>query len=63
VWLDNNTGKSVFAAALFHAFTNVSGVMFSKFYDPRVTGIIVACAAAIITVVWGRGVGSRQEFT
>ena len=51
VWLYNNTGKSVFAAALFHAFANVSGVTFSNYYDPRITGLIVAFAAAIVTVV------------
>ena len=53
VWLYNNTGKSVFAAVLFHAFTNVSGITFSHAYEPRITGLIVAGAAAIVTVVWG----------
>lgn len=53
VWLYNNTGKSVFAAALFHATTNVSGITFANYYDPRLTGLIVACAAAIVTVRWG----------
>ncbi len=53
VWLYNNTGKSVFAAALFHAFTNASGITFSNYYDPRITGLIVAFTAAIVTVIWG----------
>jgi ABC-type Mn2+/Zn2+ transport system permease subunit len=53
VWLCNNTGKSVFAAALFHATTNVSGITFSSYYDPRITGLIVAVAPAIVTVLWG----------
>jgi uncharacterized protein len=53
VWLYNNTGKSVFAAALFHAFTNVSGITFANYYDPMITGLIVTSAAAIITAVWG----------
>ena len=53
VWLYNNPGKSVFATSLFHAFTNVSGVTYSNYYDPRITGLIVAFAAAIVTVVWG----------
>jgi membrane protease YdiL (CAAX protease family) len=53
VWLYNNTGKSVFAAVLFHAFTNVSGITFSTYYDPRITGLLVAFAAVIVTVVWG----------
>ena len=59
VWLYNNTGKSVFAAALFHATTNVSGVTFSNYYDPRITGLIVAFAAAIVTVVCGPRTLSR----
>jgi CAAX protease family protein len=53
VWLYNNTRKSVFAATLFHAFTNVSSITFSNYYDPRIIGPIIAFAAAIVTVVWG----------
>jgi len=56
VWLYNNTGKSVFGAALFHAMVNVSWFPFPNsglHYDPRITGLIVAFAAAIVTVVWG----------
>jgi uncharacterized protein len=61
VWLYNNTGKSVFAASLFHAFTNVSGIIFSSYYDPRVTGPIIALAAVIVTVVWGPGTLARYS--
>jgi membrane protease YdiL (CAAX protease family) len=53
VWIYNNTGQSVFAAALFHAMSNVSTITFAEFYDPRLTGPIIAVAAAIVTVVWG----------
>jgi CAAX protease family protein len=56
VWLYNNTGKSVFAAILFHDISNVSWQLFPNYgshYDPRITGPIIACAAAIVTVVWG----------
>jgi hypothetical protein len=53
VWLYNNTGKSIFAAALFHATTNVSGITFAGYYHPGITGSIVALAAAIVTVLWG----------
>jgi uncharacterized protein len=38
VWLYNNTGKSVFAASLFHAFSNVSGITLANYYNPRITG-------------------------
>jgi membrane protease YdiL (CAAX protease family) len=56
VWLYNNTGKSVFAAAVFHAMLNVSWRLFpinGSYYDPRITGLIVAVAAVIVTVMWG----------
>jgi membrane protease YdiL (CAAX protease family) len=64
VWLYNNTGKSVFAAALLHAMSNLSWQLFpihGSYYDPRVTGLIVAFAAAIITVVWGPRTLSRNR--
>jgi hypothetical protein len=56
VWLYNNTGKSVFVAALFHAMMNLSWQLFpinGSYYDPRVTGLIVTVVAAIVTVLWG----------
>jgi membrane protease YdiL (CAAX protease family) len=56
VWLYNNTGKSVFAAALSHAMGNVSIFLFpiyGSYYDPRITGMIITFAAAIVTVGWG----------
>jgi uncharacterized protein len=55
-WLYNNTGRSVFIAAIFHATMNVTIFLFpiqGSYYDPRVTGLIVACVAAIITVAFG----------
>ena len=55
-WLYNNTGGSVFIAAIFHATINVTYFLFpiqGSYYDPRVTGLIVACVAAIITVAFG----------
>lgn len=55
-WLYNNTGKSVFAAALFHDMNNISWQLFpnhGSHWDPRVTGLVVAFAAAIVTAVWG----------
>ena len=56
VWLYNNTGKSVLAAALFHAMSNVSWLLFpiyGSYYDPRISGLITASVAAIVTVVGG----------
>jgi len=55
VWLYNNAGKSVFAAALFHMTSNVTWQLFpvdGSFFDPRVSGLITAVVAIIIVVVW-----------
>jgi hypothetical protein len=56
VWLYNNAGKSVFAASLFHAMQNLTWQLFpnqGSHYDPRVTGPVLACAAAVVAAVWG----------
>ena len=56
-WLFNNTGKSVFGAALFHTMSNVSWQMFpnqGSHYDPRVTGVIVASIAVLIVATSNR---------
>ena len=56
VWLYNNTGKSVFAAAACHATYNVSWQLFpnqGSHYDPRITGLIMTAAAVVVTAVWG----------
>lgn len=56
VWLYNNTGKSIFATALFHAMLNLTWQLFpvnGSFYDPRLMGLIVTFAAVIVMVVWG----------
>ncbi len=55
-WFYNNTGKSVFAAALFHAMMNVSWQLFPNYgshWDPRIAGFIVAFTATVVTVIWG----------
>ena len=56
VWLYNNTGRSVFAVALFHATLNLSWMLFpayGSFFDPRLTGLVMASVAALVVVVWG----------
>jgi CAAX protease family protein len=56
VWLYNNTGKSVFAASLYHAVGNISWLLFPNYgshYDPRISCPIVALAATIVAMVWG----------
>lgn len=56
VWLYNNTGKSVLAAAAFHTMLNVSWQLFpinGSYFDPRVNGLMMVVAAAVVIVVWG----------
>ena len=56
VWIYNNAGKSVFAAALFHATSNVSWQLFpnsGSHWDPSIVAPIVVAAAAIVTFLWG----------
>ena len=62
VWLYNNTSKSVFAAILFHAISNLTWQLFPDYgshWDPRIVGPITAFAAAIVTIVWGPGTLAR----
>jgi membrane protease YdiL (CAAX protease family) len=56
VWLYNNTGKSVFAAVLFHDMMNVSEFLFPNYgshYDPVITGVITAIVTEVVTFLWG----------
>ncbi len=56
VWVYNNAGKSVFITALGHAISNVTWQLFpnrGSHYDPRVTGLLTAFVAVMVTVVWG----------
>jgi len=64
VWLYNNTGKSVFAAVLFHAIFNVSGSLLPNNGnpDPAISGSILAIAAVIVTFLWGRETLARFRY-
>lgn len=56
VWLYNNTGKSVFAAILFHAMSNISWQLFPNYgshYDPRITSLITLIVAVTVAMIWG----------
>jgi membrane protease YdiL (CAAX protease family) len=56
VWLYLNTGRSVFAAALFHATLNLAFMLFpvdGSHFDMRVGGWVMAGAAAIVVTFWG----------
>jgi membrane protease YdiL (CAAX protease family) len=65
VWLYNNTGKSVFVAAAYHAMMNLTGQLFpvqGSYYDPRITGILITLVAVIVTVVWGSKTLARYRY-
>jgi membrane protease YdiL (CAAX protease family) len=65
VWLYNNTGRSVFAAVLFHAMINVSTFLFPNYgshYDPFLACIIIAATAAIVVFLWGPETLARFRF-
>ncbi len=53
-WLYVHSGKSVFAATLFHAMINLCWQLFpinGSYYDPRIFGLIAFCFAAIFIIV------------
>ncbi len=64
VWLYNNTGRSVFVAAVFHAIINLTWQLFpvnGSFYDPRVAGSISALVAVLVAIVWGPRTLTRRS--
>lgn len=60
VWLYNNTGKSIFATALFHAMVNVGFYVFPN-YDLRIYSVVIALAAVGVAVVWEPRTLSRSR--
>lgn len=65
MWIYNNTGGSVFAAILFHDTDNASVSLFpngGSHYDPAVTGVIAAMAAAFVTFLWGAKTLARYRY-
>jgi CAAX protease family protein len=56
VLLYNNTGRSVFAAIIFHATANVSQFMFPNYgshHDPFIAWLILTLMAVMVTFLWG----------
>jgi len=56
VWIYNNTGKSIFAAAITHSMINLGWQLFpvnGSYFDPRITGLILAFVVVIVTIIWG----------
>ena len=55
-WLYNNTGRSVFVAALFHTTVNLTWQLFpihGSFFDPRVTSLITVAVAIVVVIISG----------
>ena len=55
VWIYNNTGKSVFAAILFHVMTNLSWTLFPNYgshFNPFVTGVLTWLTVIIVILIW-----------
>ena len=63
VWIYNASGKSLFAVIVFHTMINVSEFIFPNYgshYNPTITGIIILCVAAIVSVILSREHFSSQ---
>ncbi len=63
VWIFNNTGKSVFGMALFHMTINTTWQLFpvsGSYFDPQVTGLILAVLAVIVIVTGGLSMQGRR---
>jgi membrane protease YdiL (CAAX protease family) len=60
-WIYNNTGKSVFAAAMAHAMMNLVWIGPFQDFGPggypyhamRISALLMAVVAVIVTVAWG----------
>ena len=62
VWLYNNTGRSVFVMALFHAMANLAWQLFpvqGSYFDPRIHGLLMAAVAVAVVLIWGPRTLSR----
>jgi hypothetical protein len=65
VWVYANTGRSLFAASLFHAMDNVCTSLFpneGSHYDPAIVAPIAATVAALVTWLWGPSTLARFRF-
>lgn len=66
-WIFNNTGKSVFAAILFHAVDNTALVTFPEIMAIKPWGSAMYCglvmfAAVVVTLLWGAKSLARYRF-
>lgn len=64
VWLFDNTGRSVFAMALFHMMSNLGWQLFpvnGSYFDQPSVAIIMAAVAVVIVVVHEPGTLTRSR--
>jgi uncharacterized protein len=55
VWLYEHTGRSVFAAIVFHAMQNLGWQLFpnrSSHWDPRLNALLLLCVVVVLTLLW-----------
>lgn len=65
VWIYNNTGKSVFAAILFHAVYNVFTLMVTSFYTSTghlLTSILIIITTIAIALLWDPNTLTQYRF-
>jgi hypothetical protein len=58
VWIFNNTGKSVFAAILFHTVYNATNGVLPNYQVNTPLGVVITSsfvliAAIVVTILWG----------
>ncbi len=66
VWIFNNTGKSVFAAILFHAVYNVCTQLFPNYslpLGPLATGIVALPVVIVVIYLWGADTLAQYRFS
>jgi len=65
VWIYNNTGKSVFAAILIHAVSNLSTLVLfpvnGSYYDPFVADALLTIVVAMVVFLWGPNTLARYR--
>jgi hypothetical protein len=67
VWVFNNTGKSVFAAILFHAVYNVTNGVLPNYQVSTPLGVVITCSFVLITaiivmILWGPETMARFRY-
>ena len=71
VWVYNNSGKSLFSMALFHATFGLFWALFpvtgnlqkaSQYYDPRIAAFLAITSVAIVTFLWGSKTLAQYRF-